>query len=71
MAPMAGAPVSLRNTLQAMLAQSPSLRPPAISFAAAGYFQVPPPPNSQSQGRAGQAELLWYTEKYLEVGTGI
>ena len=41
MAPMAGAPVSLRNTLQAMLAQSPSLRPPAISFAAAGYFQVP------------------------------
>ncbi|CAL5225210.1 g7994 [Coccomyxa viridis] len=39
MAPMAGAPVSLRNTLQAMLAQSPSLRPPAISFAAAGYFQ--------------------------------
>ena len=41
MAPMAGAPVSLRNALQAMLAQSPSLRPPAISFAAAGYFQVP------------------------------
>jgi hypothetical protein len=40
MAPMGGAPVSLRNTLQAMLAQSPSLRPPAISFAAAGYFQV-------------------------------
>ena len=45
MAPMAGAPVSLRNTLQAMLAQSPSLRPPAISFAAAGYFQVLPPPH--------------------------
>ena len=40
MAPMAGAPVSLRNTLQAMLAQSASLRPPAISFTAAGYFQV-------------------------------
>ena len=40
MAPMAGAPVSLRNALQAMLAQSAALRPPAISFAAAGYFQV-------------------------------
>lgn len=40
MAPMAGAPVSLRNALQAMLAQSASLRPPAISFTAAGYFQV-------------------------------
>ena len=40
MAPMAGAPVSLRNALQAMLARSASLRPPAISFTAAGYFQV-------------------------------
>jgi hypothetical protein len=39
-APMPGAPVSLVPVLQAMLAQSPSLRPPAISFAAAGYFQV-------------------------------
>lgn len=40
-APMEGAPVSLRPTFQAMLAQSPSLRPPAVSFTAAGYFQVP------------------------------
>lgn len=47
MAPMGGAPVSLRNTLQAMLAQSPSLRPPAISFAAAGYFQVRESPGGQ------------------------
>ncbi|KAK9916801.1 hypothetical protein WJX75_007226 [Coccomyxa subellipsoidea] len=38
-APMEGAPVSLRPTFQAMLAQSPSLRPPAVSFTAAGYFQ--------------------------------
>jgi hypothetical protein len=38
--PMPGAPVSLLPTFQAMLAQSPSLRPPAISFTAAGYFQV-------------------------------
>lgn len=39
-APMPGAPVLLLPTLQPMLAQSPSLRPPAVSFTAAGYFQV-------------------------------
>ena len=49
MAPMAGAPVSLRNALQAMLARSASLRPPAISFTAAGYFQVWPSLADRSQ----------------------
>ena len=39
-APMAGAPASLAPSLRAMMAQSPSLRPPAASFNATGYFQV-------------------------------
>ena len=39
-APMAGAPPSLLPSLRAMMAQSPSLRPPAASFTATGYFQV-------------------------------
>ena len=39
-APMSGAPVALLPTLRSMLAHSPSLRPPAVSFTAAGYFQA-------------------------------
>jgi hypothetical protein len=39
-APMPGAPPALLPALRAMLAHSPPLRPPAISFTAAGYFQA-------------------------------
>ena len=58
MAPMAGAPVSLRNALQAMLAQSASLRPPAISFTAAGYFQVWPSLADQSRTAHALCDIM-------------
>lgn len=59
-APMPGAPPALLPTLRAMLAHSPSLRPPAISFTAAGYFQARAPAPSlllADEGRHGLCRI--------------